>query len=511
MALLATLVIFLLANTVPGDPVLAQLGDLAGSNKEFVAEWGAKWGLDLPLWERYLIFLQRVLHGDLGISIASQRPVLQDIRDFAPATLELASIAFLLALIIGIPLGIMAAVRRDSWIDHVARLLSLIGVSSPTFWLAFIMLALFYGGLQIAPGPGRIDAIALPPPSVTGLYLIDSAVAGDWDTFRDAFAHLILPSIVLAAATLGLITRTTRASMLESMQQDYVRVARAKGLRERRIVIGHILPNALIPVVTLGRLAYANLLTGARMAPALSAYLPVPADVTARLRPPSWDHWLGTGVLGRDVFTRLIHGARISLTTGIIVVLVAAVIGTLVGGIAAYVRGRLEELIMRLTDLVLCFPPIILAMAIAAALGIGTTNTIIAMLVVWWPKFARLARSLVLVQRSQEYVEAAVVMGLSPARILMRHIMPNSVGPLIVLVTLDVGNAIITFAGLSFLGLGVIPPTPEWGSMVSEGRELIEQWWAAAFPGLAILTVVLGFNFLGDGIRDWLDPRSRRR
>ena len=138
---------------------------------------------------------------------------------------------------------------------------------------------------------------------------------------------------------------------------------------------------------------------------------------------------------------------------------------------------------MRVTDLVLCFPPIILAMAIAAALGIGTSNTIIAMLVVWWPKFARLARSLVLVQRSQEYVEAAMVMGLNPARILLRHIIPNAVGPLIVLLTLDVGNAIITFAGLSFLGLGVVPPTPEWGSMVSEGRELIEQWWVATFPG----------------------------
>jgi len=263
MALLATLVIFLLANTVPGDPVLAQLGDMAASNKEFVAEWRAKWGLDLPLWQRYLIFLERLFHGDLGVSISSQRPVLQDIRDFAPATLELASVSFVLALVVGIPLGIMAAVRRDSWIDHVARLVSLIGVSSPTFWLAFIMLAVFYGGLQIAPGPGRIDSIALPPPSATGLYLIDSVLAGDWELFHDAAAHLVLPSIVLAAATLGLITRTTRASMLECMQQDYVRVARAKGLRYRRIVIGHILPNALIPIVTLGGLAYANLLTGA--------------------------------------------------------------------------------------------------------------------------------------------------------------------------------------------------------------------------------------------------------
>jgi peptide/nickel transport system permease protein len=185
--------------------------------------------------------------------------------------------------------------------------------------------------------------------------------------------------------------------------------------------------------------------------------------------------------------------------------------GTLLGMVAAYARGWVDEALMRLTDLVLCFPPIILALAIAAALGIGTTNTIIAMLVVWWPKFARLARALALVQRGQEYVEAAIVLGLKPARILGRHIVPNAIGPLVVLVTLDVGNAIITFAGLSFLGLGVVPPTAEWGAMVAEGRELVEQWWVATFPGLAILTIVLGFNFLGDGVRDWLDPKARSR
>jgi peptide/nickel transport system permease protein len=265
MALLSTLVVFLIANTVPGDPILAQLGDIAASNKDFVAEWRAKWGLDLPLWERYFLFLQGLFNGDLGISIASHRPVLDDIAQFAPATIELATISFLLALIIGIPLGMLAAVHRDSWIDHLARIVSLIGVSSPTFWLAFIMLALFYGRLQIAPGPGRLDAIALPPETITGFYLIDAVLAGDWDTFRNAAAHITLPSIVLAAATLGLVTRTTRASMLDNLHQDYVRVARAKGLRESRIVNGHVLPNALIPVVTLGGLAYANLLTGAVM------------------------------------------------------------------------------------------------------------------------------------------------------------------------------------------------------------------------------------------------------
>ncbi|WP_439577133.1 ABC transporter permease [Elioraea sp.] len=265
MAVLATLVVFLIANTVPGDPVLAQLGDMAASNPETVREWRARWGLDLPLWERYWIFLTGLTRGDLGISIASQRPVLDDIAQYAPATIELATIAFLLALLIGIPLGIVAAVWRDTWVDNLARAVSLIGVSSPTFWLAFVMLALFYGGLEIAPGPGRLDPIAFPPDEVTGLFLVDSALARDWETFHDAAAHLVLPSIVLAAATIGLITRTTRAAMLESLGQDYVRVGRAKGLAERRVILGHALPNALIPVVTLGGLAYANLLTGAVM------------------------------------------------------------------------------------------------------------------------------------------------------------------------------------------------------------------------------------------------------
>lgn len=247
------------------------------------------------------------------------------------------------------------------------------------------------------------------------------------------------------------------------------------------------------------------------VSPYLVPYAPEALDVTQRLLPPSAEYWLGTDMLGRDVFSRLMVGAQVSLFAGFTVALVGAAIGTLVGGIAAYAGGKVEEAMMRLTDLMLCFPPIILAMAIAAALGIGVTNTLIAMLVVWWPKFARLARSVVIVQRSQEYVEAAATIGYGPARILFRHILPNALGPLIVLVTLDVGQAILTFSGLSFLGLGVIPPTPEWGAMVSEGRELIGQWWVATFPGIAILTVVMGFNFLGDGVRDWLDPKSRSR
>ena len=272
MAVLASLVVFLISALVPGDPVLAQLGDIAASNPATVLETRAKWGLDLPLWERYGIFLNGLVHGDLGVSIATRRPVLEDIVQYAPATLELATVSFLLTLLVGIPLGIAAAVWRDTWVDSLARAVSLLGVSAPTFWLAFIMLAIFYGGLEWAPGPGRLDPIAFPPEGPTGLFLVDSLLHRDWQTFRDSAAHLVLPAIVLAAATIGLITRTTRAAMLDSLGQDYVRVSRAKGLKERAIVLRHALPNALVPVVTLGGLAYANLLAGAVMTETVFAW-----------------------------------------------------------------------------------------------------------------------------------------------------------------------------------------------------------------------------------------------
>jgi peptide/nickel transport system permease protein len=193
-------------------------------------------------------------------------------------------------------------------------------------------------------------------------------------------------------------------------------------------------------------------------APLIAPNRPDVVDIAQRLQHPSTEHWFGTDSLGRDILSRVIYGSRISLVAGIVVVLVGGVVGTLIGGASTYIGGKVEEAMMRITDVVMCFPPTILALAIAASLGIGVTNTILAMLVVWWPKFARLARSVVIVQRNQEYVEAARVLGYSHARIFFRHVMPNSLGALIVLFTLDVGTAIITFAGLSFLGLGVVPP-----------------------------------------------------
>ena len=265
LALAASLIIFLIAHFVPGNPVEAVLGDKAASNPAIVAEYRARWHLDDPIWVQYAVFLQGLSHGDLGTSIESQRPVLTDIAQYAPATIELATAAMLLAVLVGVPLGVIAAVRRDSWIDNLARLISLAGVSLPTFWLAFIVLALFYGGLQIAPGPGRLGINDLPPPTVTGSFVVDAILAGQVAKLGTIIAHMVLPSIVLSAVNMAVITRTTRAAMLETLEQDYIRTARAKGLRERSVIYRHAFRNALLPVVTLGGVAYAQLLSGAVM------------------------------------------------------------------------------------------------------------------------------------------------------------------------------------------------------------------------------------------------------
>jgi peptide/nickel transport system permease protein len=296
--------------------------------------------------------------------------------------------------------------------------------------------------------------------------------------------------------------------MIESKLADVEQIANLSNLhaqtRARRFVRRYALAG-------LGGLIILFWMIIMLVSPAIAPYSPVQVDVTNRLKAPNSQHWLGTDDLGRDIYSRVLLGSRISLPASFAVVFLAGLFGTLYGGIAAYAGARLEEIMMRIADVVLSFPPLILAMAIAAALGVGITNAILAIFVVWWPKYARLSRSMVIVERSKEYVQAAQVIGFKPARILIRHIFPNAIGPIIVLLTLDIGNAIITFAGLSFLGLGVVPPFPEWGRMVADGRLLINQWWVSSFPGLAIFTVVMGFNFLGDGIRDWIDPKARKR
>lgn len=247
------------------------------------------------------------------------------------------------------------------------------------------------------------------------------------------------------------------------------------------------------------------------MAPWISPYDPIEQDVMNRLAPPSAQHWLGLDGIGRDVLSRVLYGGRVSLPVAAVVVVLASIFGTLYGALAGFVGRWPDEVAMRIVDMVLSFPALILAMAIAAALGPSIQNSMLAMLMVWWPSYARLARGQVLALKECDFVPAARSLGLSDRRILLRHILPNSVAPSLVLMAMDFGNAIIITAALSFLGLGAVPPTPEWGAMVAEGRELMQQWWISTFPGLAILMVAIGCNFIGDGLRDAMDPRLRLR
>lgn len=244
-------------------------------------------------------------------------------------------------------------------------------------------------------------------------------------------------------------------------------------------------------------------------APYIADAPPAKQNLRARLQPPSAEHWFGTDEYGRSVFSRVIYGARVSLLTGTIPVLVAGVIGTLLGLFAGYYRGWLDSVLMRIMDVLLAFPSILLALAIVGALGPGLTNAVIAVAIVSIPEYARIVRSVVLGAREEEFVQAASAVGVRTPGKMFRHILPTALGPLSVQASLGVGFAILSLAGLSFLGLGIQPPAADWGEMLNRGRNFLpDSDWLLIFPGLAISVTVLAFNLLGDGIRDALDPRD---
>ena len=243
----------------------------------------------------------------------------------------------------------------------------------------------------------------------------------------------------------------------------------------------------------------------------IAPYGPTDGVLDQRLLPPSAAHWFGTDDQGRDIFSRILHGAGITLTVVVMVAVLAAPIGLLVGTVSGYAGGRIDAVLMRLTDIFLAFPRLILALAFVAALGPGIENAVIAIAITSWPPYARIARAETLTIRRAEYIEAVRLMGAGPWRSIWRHVMPLCLSSVIVRVTLDMAGIILTAAGLGFLGLGAQPPLPEWGAMIANGRQFVlDQWWVAAAPGAAIFLVSLAFNLLGDGLRDALDPKANR-
>lgn len=263
------------------------------------------------------------------------------------------------------------------------------------------------------------------------------------------------------------------------------------------------------PLAVTGLVIIAAWFLVAIFAPLLEPYDPL-AQGTAMLAAPSHAHLLGTDALGRDVLSRVIAGSRVSIPSALILVIASLVIGAVIGAVAGYLGGWVDEVLMRFTDMVLAFPTIILAMVVAAALGPSIRNAIIAIVVVNWPQYARVTRSLVLGVKTREFVLAGRLLGNGPLTSLWRDILPNIAAPVLVLATLDFGNAILALSGLSFLGLGTVPPAAEWGSMVSDGMQAFDSWWIGTSAGVAIFTIVLAFNFVGDALRDTLDPQARR-
>jgi peptide/nickel transport system permease protein len=267
-----TLVAFVIANAVPADPINSNLSINQLNNPEIVAAFRAKWGLDKPPVEQYLTYLSNLVQGDLGTSIKTRKPIAADIAQFLPATIELATVGTLFGVTMGVVIGIASAVWRNHPIDFVARTLSVIGVSVPVFVLALLSLAILYAQFGIGAGPGRLNVRLSAPPTVTGFFTVDSLIAGNVNTFRDALSHLILPSLVLGLYISGLISRVTRSSMLEVLSADYMRTARAKGIREQVVVLRHGLSNALLPIVTVVGLSYGNLLSGAVLTESIFAW-----------------------------------------------------------------------------------------------------------------------------------------------------------------------------------------------------------------------------------------------
>ncbi|MBN9218806.1 MAG: ABC transporter permease [Mesorhizobium sp.] len=263
-------------------------------------------------------------------------------------------------------------------------------------------------------------------------------------------------------------------------------------------------------LAVVGLLIILALVVVAALADVLAPYSPTIGDLkNARLLAPGAAHWFGTDDLGRDIYSRIVYGSRWTLYVVILVAIIAAPIGLLVGTVAGYAGGWTDAILMRVTDIFLAFPKLVLALAFVAALGPGIENAVIAIAITSWPPYARIARAETLTVRNSDYIKAVQLMGASPFRIVLRHIMPLCISSLIIRVTLDMAGIILTAAGLGFLGLGAQPPLPEWGAMIASGRRFIlDQWWVAGAPGGAILIVSLGFNLLGDGLRDALDPRS---
>ena len=593
MIVLATFMVFALLKLVPGDIAVTLAGDNASDTR--IAEIRKVYGLDRPFLVQYGAWLGKVVQGDLSQSLLTGEEVATSIGRAFPNTLLIVAIALVLALLTGIPMGVIAAIKPNGWVDKSVSMIASLGVAIPGFWLAMILVAEISLKLNWLPATGAKSFTAAP---------------------LEAIRHALLPGIAIAAYGMAEVARQLRGSLLEVLSSQYVRTLHAKGLSQSRILWQHGLKNvsrqslhhhqpagephaggdrrhrggvrhsrprqpdrarchparfpdragrrvhhgdrrhrgqsdnrplvrrrrsedrAMTDIVLANRPSPARpgrlgrffrwlvgdlraalailvllvLVIVAIGAPWIAPYAPTAQDVNNMLAPPGPAHLLGTDDLGRDIFSRLIYGAPATVYASVLAVGVAVAIGLPVGLIAGFFGGWTDDIISRIIDTFLSFPAIVLAIAVTGALGIGLTNGMIAVGIVMFPALARIVRARTLIVRQELYVDASRCFGAPARHILWKHVLPNTLQPVIVQVTLLLAAALLAEASLSFLGLGIQPPNPSWGAMLARAYQYMEiapeQMYA---PGLAILVVSLAFNALGESLRIVLDPTMKDR
>ena len=477
------ILIFVIARIVPGDPARIGLGPLATAQQ--VSELRGEMGPDDPFIVQLWMYLKGLVQGDLGKSLLTSRPVRDDILGALPATLELVLFTIVIQIGVSIPFGVLAAVYRNTWIDKVLRIVSLIGVVTPGFVLAILLQLVAAHYLGFFPVTGRLDGGIEVSADITGLLVIDGILTGRVDVVMDALRHLFLPAIALAAGGIGQVMRIMRTAMIEVASRDFVEASRAYGIPERVVTFRYMLRVASVAPLTILGLEFASLIGNAFIVEFVFS-------------------WPGIASYG----VRTILHKDLNAVVGVVLVsgvFFAVPVGVVLSLVAGYFGGWIETIVMRFTDIMLALPPLAMALAITAVLSPNLINAMIAITLLWWTWHTRLIYRIVKAQMNEDYVVAARVAGASHAHFLFRELLPICFSAVAVKTSLDAGFVILFGAALSFLGLGVQPPTPDLGTMVASGSEnLPEMWWQAAMPGLAILYATLGFNLLGDGLRDML-------
>src|SRR5438876_812289 len=528
--------IFFLMRVVPGDLVeLRFAGESAFAQKENLDMERARLGLDQPLWKQFLVWIAGVVRLDFGKSMWTGAPIIEEIKLRFALSLQLAIMATIIAVLLAIPLGVLAALKQDTWVDYTVRIVSIAGLATPSFWLGIVFIL------------GLLIVFKWLPPMVYTPFWVNP-----WQNML----QLIWPALAVGYRYSAVATRMTRSAMLEVLREDYIRTARAKGLWEQLILSRHALKNAMLPVLTVIALEFAFLMGGLVVteqvfnlnglgllfveavahrdytltqalvmlvafvlinilvglgAHVIAPYDPLATDYGAMLARPSAGHWLGTDAFGRDVLSRIIYGSRTAMLVGFACAFLGATLGAVIGVTSAYFAGKVDLLIQRVMDIFLAFPLIILALAVVSILGTGIENVIMAITIPMIPRAALVARSSALAIREMPYVDAARAAGFSHRRIILRHMLPNVMAPYLIMLTAYLGQAILLEASLSFLRLGVAEPMPAWGLMLRGAAVQFAESapWMAIFPGFAISLAVFAFNLFGDSLRDALDPRLR--